>query len=55
MCPKLLKLSVINLGCIGPEGIKVALDNVVCLVDPVGLKLRFWPTQRTLWEHGLRV
>ncbi|MBG0812344.1 AAA family ATPase [Methylosinus sp. H3A] len=29
---KLLKLVVRNLGCIGPEGIEVALDNVVCLV-----------------------
>ena len=24
------------------------------LVGPVGPKLRFWPTRRTLWEHRLR-
>lgn len=29
---KLLKLVVRNLGCVGPEGVEVALDNVVCLV-----------------------
>lgn len=29
---KLLKLSIKNIGCIGPEGIEVALDDVVCLV-----------------------
>lgn len=29
---KLLKLAVKNLGCIGPEGVEVGLDNVVCLV-----------------------
>ncbi|GGA48705.1 ATP-dependent nuclease [Pelagibacterium lentulum] len=29
---KLLKLVVKNLGCIGPEGVSVELDNVVCLV-----------------------
>lgn len=29
---KLLKLAVRNLGCVGPEGVEVALDNVVCLV-----------------------
>lgn len=29
---KLLKLAVKNLGCIGSEGVEVALDNVVCLV-----------------------
>lgn len=29
---KLLKLSVHNLGCIGPEGVEIALDDVVCLV-----------------------
>jgi len=29
---KLLKLSVKNVGCIGPEGVEVALDDVVCLV-----------------------
>jgi putative ATP-dependent endonuclease of OLD family len=29
---KLLNLTVKNLGCIGPEGVHVALDNVVCLV-----------------------
>lgn len=28
----LLKLSVKNVGCIGPEGVEVALDDVVCLV-----------------------
>lgn len=29
---KLLKLRVRNIGCIGPEGIEVALDSIVCLV-----------------------
>lgn len=29
---KLLKLAVKNVGCIGPEGVQVALDDVVCLV-----------------------
>lgn len=29
---KLLKLAVKNLGCVGPEGVEVALDKVVCLV-----------------------
>jgi energy-coupling factor transporter ATP-binding protein EcfA2 len=29
---KLVKLSIKNVGCIGPEGIEVALDDVVCLV-----------------------
>lgn len=29
---KLLKLSVKNVGCIGSEGVEVALDDVVCLV-----------------------
>ena len=29
---KLLKLTVKNLGCIGPDGVEVCLDNVVCLV-----------------------
>lgn len=29
---KLLKLTIRNLGCIGSEGVEVALDNVVCLV-----------------------
>lgn len=29
---KLLKLIVRNVGCIGPEGVEIALDDVVCLV-----------------------
>ncbi|SEH15077.1 Predicted ATP-dependent endonuclease of the OLD family, contains P-loop ATPase and TOPRIM domains [Sphingopyxis sp. YR583] len=29
---KLLKLVVQNIGCIGPDGVEVALDDVVCLV-----------------------
>ncbi len=29
---KLLKLTVKNIGCIGADGVEVALDNVVCLV-----------------------
>lgn len=29
---KLLKLSISNVGCIGPDGVEVALDDVVCLV-----------------------
>jgi len=28
----LLKLSVKNVGCIGPDGVEIALDDVVCLV-----------------------
>ncbi|MBB4420744.1 DNA invertase Pin-like site-specific DNA recombinase [Rhizobium leguminosarum] len=30
------------------------LVNDRLLLGPVGPKLRFWPTRRTLWEHGLR-
>ena len=29
---KLVSLKLRNLGCIGPEGLEVALDNIVCLV-----------------------
>lgn len=29
---KLILLKLRNLGCIGPEGIEIALDNIVCLV-----------------------
>lgn len=29
---KLLKLRVINVGCIGPDGVEIALDNIVFLV-----------------------
>jgi len=29
---RLLKLVVRNIGCIGPDGVEVALDDVVCLV-----------------------
>lgn len=29
---KLLKLSVKNVGCIGPEGVEIDLDDIVCLV-----------------------
>lgn len=29
---KLVSLRVRNLGCIGPEGLEIALDNIVCLV-----------------------
>ena len=28
----LVKLKVCNLGCIGPEGLEVSLDEIVCLV-----------------------
>lgn len=29
---KLLKLVIKNVGCIGPEGVEIALDDIVCLV-----------------------
>jgi len=29
---KLLSITIRNLGCIGPKGLTVALDNIVCLV-----------------------
>lgn len=29
---RLVKLKICNLGCIGPEGLEVALDDIVCLV-----------------------
>lgn len=29
---KLVQLKIRNIGCIGPEGLEVALDNIVCLV-----------------------
>ncbi|BEV16831.1 AAA family ATPase [Herbaspirillum sp. DW155] len=29
---KLVRISVRNIGCVGPEGVEVALDDVVCLV-----------------------
>ncbi len=31
---KLVKMRIVNLGPIGPEGLTVALDNIVCLVGP---------------------
>ena len=29
---KLLSITIRNLGCIGPQGLTVQLDNIVCLV-----------------------
>jgi len=31
---KLVRMRIANFGCIGPEGIEVLLDNIVCLVGP---------------------
>jgi len=31
---RLVKMRIQNLGCIGPEGCEVALDNIICLVGP---------------------
>lgn len=31
---KLVKMEIYNLGCIGPEGITIELDNMLCLVGP---------------------
>jgi putative ATP-dependent endonuclease of OLD family len=31
---KLVKMRIVNLGCIGPEGLTVDLDNILCLVGP---------------------
>lgn len=31
---KLVSMTVYNLGCIGPEGVTVQLDNILCLVGP---------------------
>lgn len=31
-CSRLVKMRVTNLGCIGPAGLEVALDQIVCLV-----------------------
>lgn len=32
---------------------KSPVDKVKQHIGPVGPKLRFWPTRRTLWEHGV--
>jgi len=29
---KLVRMRIVNIGCIGPEGVTIALDNVLCLV-----------------------
>ena len=29
---KLVKMKTVNLGCIGPEGLVIALDDIICLV-----------------------
>ncbi|HFZ0819632.1 TPA: AAA family ATPase [Enterobacter cloacae] len=34
MRSKLLSISVKNIGCIGPEGVQVKLDDILCLVGP---------------------
>lgn len=34
MRSKLLNISVKNIGCIGPEGVQVKLDDILCLVGP---------------------
>ncbi|HFV5058035.1 TPA: ATP-dependent endonuclease [Escherichia coli] len=34
MRSKLLNIFVKNIGCIGPEGVKVKLDDILCLVGP---------------------
>ncbi|WP_431297072.1 ATP-dependent nuclease [Rahnella sp. PAMC 25559] len=34
MRSKLLKIFVKNIGCIGPEGVEVKLDDILCLVGP---------------------
>jgi predicted ATP-dependent endonuclease of OLD family len=31
---KLLKMKIVNLGCIGPEGLEISMDDVLCLVGP---------------------
>ena len=31
---KLVKMKIVNLGCIGPEGLNVELDNLLCIVGP---------------------
>jgi len=31
---RLVRMRVTNVGCIGPEGLTVALDNILCLVGP---------------------
>jgi len=31
---KLVKMKIVNLGCIGPEGLTVELDNLLCIVGP---------------------
>ena len=36
------------------EKIGIPFAELTAILGPVGPKLRFWPTQRTLWEHGLR-
>lgn len=34
MRSKLLSIYVKNIGCIGPEGVQVKLDDILCLVGP---------------------
>ncbi len=29
---KLVKMRIQNLGCIGPEGLEISLDNIICIV-----------------------
>lgn len=31
---RLVRMKITNIGCIGPEGLTVALDNILCLVGP---------------------
>ena len=31
---KLVKMKVVNIGCIGSQGLEIALDNILCLVGP---------------------
>lgn len=32
---KLLRMTIRNIGCIGNEGVDIALDNIVCLVEKI--------------------
>jgi putative ATP-dependent endonuclease of OLD family len=31
---RLIRMKVSNVGCVGPDGLTVALDNILCVVGP---------------------
>ena len=43
-----------GIALVDPLVVRGAAINGSVVIGPVGPKLRFWSTRRTLWEHGLR-